>query len=72
MAFAPWLRTFLVTLGYTIFGLVMFAIAFWVIVQVSPFSIRKEIEQDQNVALAILIGAVMLGLSIIIGATIHG
>lgn len=72
MTFAPWLHTFLLTVGYTIFGLAVFAIAFWVIVQVAPFSIRKEIEEDQNVSLAILIGSVMVGLAIIIGATIHG
>jgi len=69
---APWLHTFLVTLGYTFFGLAVFGLAFWVIVEISPFSIRKEIEEDQNISLAILIGSVMLGLSIIIGATIHG
>jgi putative membrane protein len=39
---------------------------------VTPFSIRKEIEEDQNIALGILIGAIMLGLAIIIAAAIHG
>jgi putative membrane protein len=66
------LHTFLVTLAYTVFGLIVFGIAFWIIVMITPFSIRKEIEEDQNISLAILIGAVMLGLAIIIGATIHG
>jgi len=69
---AAQLHTFLVTLAYTVFGLVMFGVAFWIIVKLTPFSIRKEVEEDQNVALAILIGAVMLGLAIIIAATIHG
>ena len=69
---APWLHTFLVTVGYTVFGLAVFALAFWVIVEICPFSMRKEIEDDQNTALAILIGSVILGLSIIIASTIHG
>ena len=72
MNLTPALHTFLLTLGYTVFGLLMFAIAFWIIVQVTPFSIRKEVEEDQNIALAILIGSVMLGLAIIIASTIHG
>ncbi|HEY2094228.1 MAG TPA: DUF350 domain-containing protein [Thermoanaerobaculia bacterium] len=72
MNLTPALHTFLVTLAYTIFGLVMFAIAFWIIVMATPFSIRKEIEEDQNISLAILIGSVMLGLAIIIASTIHG
>ena len=71
--FAPlWLRVFIATSGYTVFGIAVFALAFWVIVKIAPFSIRKEIEQDQNTALAILIGSVILGLAIIIAATVHG
>jgi putative membrane protein len=66
------LHTFLVTLAYTVFGLVIFGIAFWLITKLVPFSIRKEIEDDQNTALAIVIGAVLLGLAIIIASTIHG
>ncbi len=53
-------------------GLVVFAVAFLIIVKVTPFSIRKEIEDDQNTALAIVIGSVLLGLSWIIAAAIHG
>ncbi|HEY2324198.1 MAG TPA: DUF350 domain-containing protein [Thermoanaerobaculia bacterium] len=72
MNLTPAIHTFLITLAYTIFGLVMFAVAFWIIVKTTPFSIRKEVEEDQNIALAILIGSVMLGLAIIIASTIHG
>ena len=53
-------------------GLVVCAVAFLIIVKVTPFSIRKEIEDDQNTALAIVIGAVILGLAWIISAAIHG
>jgi uncharacterized membrane protein YjfL (UPF0719 family) len=66
------MHTFLLTVVYTLFGLVVFALAFWIIVRVTPFSIRKEIEDDQNTSLAILIGAVILGLAIIIASVIHG
>jgi uncharacterized membrane protein YjfL (UPF0719 family) len=72
MNFDAALHTFLVTLAWTLFGMVIFGIAFAVIVKITPFSMRKEIEEDQNIALAILIGSVMLGLAIIIAATIHG
>jgi uncharacterized membrane protein YjfL (UPF0719 family) len=72
MNYSPALHTFLVTLAYTVFGLVIFGVAFWLITKLVPFSIRKEIEDDQNTALAIVIGAVLLGLAIIIASTIHG
>jgi len=39
-------------------------------VKLSPFSVRKEIEEDQNTALAIILGSVLIGLSIIIAAAI--
>jgi putative membrane protein len=53
-------------------GVVVFLLAFLLITKITPFSIRKEIEEDQNTALAIVIAAVMIGLSIIIAAAIHG
>ena len=65
-------RTFLSTVIYTLFGIVVFFIAFWGIVKISPFSIVKELEADQNTAVAILIGSVILGLAIIISAALHG
>jgi putative membrane protein len=65
-------NVFLNTLIYTLFGVVVFGLSFWLMVKISPFSIRKEIEGDQNTALAILIGSVILGLAIIIAAAVHG
>ncbi|MBI4956556.1 MAG: DUF350 domain-containing protein [Myxococcales bacterium] len=62
--------TALSSLVFVAIGLVVFALAFWLITKVSPFSIRKEIEEDQNVALGIVIGAVIIGLAIIIAAAI--
>jgi len=57
---------------FTAFGLLVFGIAYMIIVKATPFSIRKEIEEDQNVALAVVIGAVIIGISLIIAAAIQG
>ncbi len=72
MDLTPAIRIFVSTVVYTAFGLVIFGLAFWIIVKISPFSIRKEIEIDQNTSLAVLIGSVILGLAIIISAALHG
>lgn len=64
--------SFVATLVFTTIGLVFFALSFWIISKVVPFSLRKEIEEDQNIALAIIIGAVILGIAIIVAAAIHG
>lgn len=59
-------------LVYTLMGVVVFAIAFWVMGKVIPFSVRKEIEEDQNTALGIIMGSVVIGLAIIIAAAVSG
>jgi putative membrane protein len=60
------------TLVFAIIGVLIFAVAFWIIVKATPFSVRKEIEEDHNVAIAIVIGAVILGIALVIAAAIQG
>ena len=60
------------TLIFVLIGLIVFAIAFLIVVLIAPFSVKKEIEDDQNSALAIIIGALIIGISIIIAAAING
>ena len=60
------------SLVFALIGIVLFALAFFIIVKVSPFSTRKEIEEDQNVALAIIIGSVIIGIALIVAAAVHG
>ena len=66
------LPVLITTIVFVLLGLITFAIAFFVITKVTPFSVRKEIEDDQNTALAIVIGSVILGTALIIAAAIHG
>ena len=57
---------------FSVVGLLFFAIAFVIMAKASPFSLRKEIEEDHNVALAIIMGSVILGIAIVIGMAIQG
>ncbi len=66
------LPVLLTTIVFVIIGLVVFAAAFFIIVRVVPFSVKKEIEEDQNTSLAILIGSMIIGMAIIIAAAISG
>ena len=59
------------TLVFVVLGLIVFALVFLVITKVTPFSVRKEIEDDQNIALAIVIASVILGSALIIAAAVH-
>jgi putative membrane protein len=66
------LRGIVASLVYAVIGLVMFAVAFFVITRVVPFSVRKEIEDDQNTALGIVIASVIVGIAMILSAAIRG
>ena len=52
-------------------GLAVFGIAFWIMTKVAPFSMKKEIEDDQNVALGVIVAGVLIGIALIISAAIH-
>jgi uncharacterized membrane protein YjfL (UPF0719 family) len=58
------------TIVYALIGVLVFGLAFWLITKITPFSIRKEIEEDQNTSLGIIIGSIMIALAIIIAAAI--
>ncbi len=66
------IKTLVSALSFSALGIMLFAVAFLIIVKVTPFSLRKEIEEDQNTALAIIIASVILGIALIVSAAIHG
>lgn len=59
------------SLLFSLVGIGVLGLAFFVMTKLTPFSIRKEIEDDQNTALGIVLGAGMLGIAIIIAAAVH-
>jgi putative membrane protein len=68
----PFARLVITTLIFSIIGILLFALAFWIIVKSAPFSVRKELEEDQNVALGIVIASVIIGIALIVSAAVHG
>ena len=57
---------------YSLLGTVVLLVFFYLIEKVMPFSMRKEIAEDHNTALGIILGAFIIGLSMIISAAIRG
>ena len=55
---------------YSLIGVVVFAIAFVVMEKLAPFSLRKELEEDDNVAVGIVLASVVIGLAMIISSAI--
>jgi putative membrane protein len=56
---------------YSVLGILIFVLAFVFIDKVTPFHLWKEIVEDKNVALAVLLGAMSIGICIIIAAAVH-
>ena len=58
------------TIVYSLIGIVIFGVAYMVFDKITPYSIHKEIGEDHNVALGVIIGSMMIALAIIIAAAI--
>jgi putative membrane protein len=59
-------------LVFALLGVVIFGVSFFLIDLVTPYKLWKEIIDEHNSALAIIVGAMSLGICIIIAAAIHG
>lgn len=57
-------------LVYALLGIVIFVLAFVILDRLTPGSLWKEIIDEHNTALAVMMGAISIGLSIIIAAAI--
>jgi putative membrane protein len=56
---------------YALLGIVIFMVVFFIVDKITPYHLWNEIVKDKNIALAILIGAISLGMCIIIAAAVH-
>ena len=68
--FSQLVEVLVTTLLFVFIGLIFFAVAYGILSRI--FHIHKEIEEDQNTALGLVIGSIMIGIAIIIAAAIHG
>jgi uncharacterized membrane protein YjfL (UPF0719 family) len=57
---------------YSFLGIGILLICYLIIEKLTPERTWHEISKNQNVALAIILGAFIIGVSIIISAAIHG
>ena len=68
-----WLRpaAFLGSMLYAIIGVLIFWVTFLIIDKLTPYDLWREIIEKQNRALAMVVAAMCLGISIIVAAAIH-
>ena len=56
---------------FALIGIVVLFVSFVAFDRLTPYALWKEIVDQHNTALAILIGSIALGISIIVAAAIH-
>jgi len=56
---------------YSIFGLVLFGVAFFIFDKLTPGDLGCEILEKKNTAAATVVAALIIGISIIVGMAIH-
>lgn len=68
-----WLNpaAFLGSIVYAIVGVVIFWLSFIVVDKLTPYDLWGEIVEKHNRALALVVAAMCLGISIIVAAAIH-
>ena len=69
-----WIKTgaFFSSIFFALIGVLVFWLSFIVIDKITPYDLWRELVEKQNVALGIVVGAMSLGISIIVAAAIHG
>ena len=56
---------------YAVIGIVIFIVGFIVVDKLTPVDLWKQIVEEKNLALAIVVGCATLGTCIIIASAIH-
>ena len=64
-------RNIELALVFALIGIVVFVMSFVIIDRMTPYDLWREIVQEKNMALAVLIGAMSIGICIIIAAAVH-
>jgi len=57
---------------YSVLGIFILFLAFWVIEKITPENLWKEILEKQNMALAVVFAAFIIAIAIIVSSSIHG
>lgn len=69
-----WLKpaAFFGSILYALIGVAIFWLSFLILDKITPYRLWEELVEKQNLALGIVVGAMALGICLIVAAAIHG
>ncbi|NOS54860.1 MAG: DUF350 domain-containing protein [Cyclobacteriaceae bacterium] len=65
------MKYLLASIVYSVLGIAILGISFWVFDKITPGTLWKELIEDQNTALGIVFAGFMIAIAIIIGSAVH-
>ncbi|RYD78480.1 MAG: DUF350 domain-containing protein [Sphingobacteriales bacterium] len=65
------MKYIIASLVYSVIGIVVLFLAFWIIEKITPENLWREILQKQNMALAVVFAAFIIAIALIISSAIH-
>lgn len=65
------IKYIIASLVYSVLGIVVLFLAFWIIEKITPENLWKEILEKQNMALAVVFAAFIIAIALIISSSIH-
>lgn len=59
------------SLIYALLGVLIFIVSFIIVDKLTPYDLWRQLVEEKNIALAIVVGAAALGICLIIASAIH-
>ena len=57
---------------FALIGVLVFWVCFVIVDKLTPYDLWKEIIEEKNIALAIVVGAMCIAIGLIVSAAVHG
>jgi putative membrane protein len=57
---------------FALIGVLVFWVCFVIVDKLTPYNLWKEIIEEKNIALAIVVGAMCIAIGLIVSAAVHG
>ena len=65
------LSSVMAALVYSVLGLVVFWVTFLIVDALTPYHLWRQLVEEKNVALAIVVGSMALSIALIVASAIH-
>ncbi|HZF06023.1 MAG TPA: DUF350 domain-containing protein [Patescibacteria group bacterium] len=65
------LSSVVAALVYSVLGLVVFWVTFLIVDALTPYHLWRQLVEEKNVALAIVVGSMALSIALIVASAIH-